>query len=841
MANLIAKANGNLSSASTWGLVDTTSLNDTEATTTVITTSLVASTTFIPGAITIDGFACKFANRAVSPSGTLKAVLRNTTDAVDVGSVTINISDIPADSVTNNHAGWIFFSLGSQTLIAGKSYAIQLQTSVAAQISGMSLATTNWARMLRTTTTQAPAAADQMVIAGEWTAAATQTARTVTMDSTSLATSYGNISICLGGTMTWGTTASTNYALSLAGLLKLYGGGTYNMGTSGTRMPSTSSAILEFACTSNVQFGAELYGGAFNAYGATLTAVQAKLAADASASATALTTDISTGWKNGNTVAIATTTRTNTECETKALGADASGTSIPTIAALTNAHGGNSTTGVQAEIIVLDRNVKIRGISTTFQSYVTPRSSCNFTANYVEFTQLGSGVGGKQGLVAASVTTTTGVYDVEFCSFHDFIVSGSQANGTFGYVNVIFQNNVGYNISQVFFSGGTAFSGSSSVTDNTVILVGDPTQGGISYTVGNNAVPFNRNTLAGGRETTANQSQGNFVISSGTNANGIIASNCDGNVAHGCAASSGINLNGSNLSGAIQNFKTWRNNSWGLSIASNCNLTVINLTTFGNTTAGAGNQTTNTSGGLAGVVRWYGCSFQAGVTLTQPIGLQCNNENAYPAAAPLHILDSCVFGTVQTHGTYDIDTGARGCRIIMRNCSMASTTEFRNTTGTNQGPAAYIQLEKHDQTSGNNKTFYREGTISIDTTIYDTSPSQRLTPVSVSSPAAKMLSSPIRVPVASGQTVTLSVKVRQSVIGDGATYNGSFPRVILETNGALGVTADVVGATGSAAGQGAFETLTYTSPTASEDGVFTFYVDCDGSTGWINIDTITAT
>ena len=51
--------------------------------------------------------------------------------------------------------------------------------------------------------------------------------------------------------------------------------------------------------------------------------------------------------------------------------------------------------------------------------------------------------------------------------------------------------------------------------------------------------------------------------------------------------------------------------------------------------------------------------------------------------------------------------------------------------------------------------------------------------------------------------------------------------------------SDIVCATASAAA-GTWETLSYTLPSAVTDNVgMEFYVDCDGTTGWINIDSIT--
>lgn len=92
----------------------------------------------------------------------------------------------------------------------------------------------------------------------------------------------------------------------------------------------------------------------------------------------------------------------------------------------------------------------------------------------------------------------------------------------------------------------------------------------------------------------------------------------------------------------------------------------------------------------------------------------------------------------------------------------------------------------------------------------------------------------------SGTVSTDSVKVRKSVAGDGTAYNGNFPRLILKANPSAGSTynSDIVYATVTVASNGAWETLSYTLPVAVTDNIgMEFYVDCDGTTGWINVDT----
>jgi len=197
MATLLATANGNLTSATTWGLVDATSLLDSQVNNVALTTSLVASQTFTPGVITTDGVALKVASRSNSPVGTMIVDLAIAGVQVPGSEVTINVSDLPswsdAPSTTLCGIGWTFFKFSSPLLlVALTAYTVRARTTTATQVNLFRNATVgNWSRMLRTTTTQAPVAADRMFICGEWTAAATKTDRTVTMDST-VATDYGD-------------------------------------------------------------------------------------------------------------------------------------------------------------------------------------------------------------------------------------------------------------------------------------------------------------------------------------------------------------------------------------------------------------------------------------------------------------------------------------------------------------------------------------------------------------------------------------------------------------------------------------------------------------------------
>src|SRR5262245_36297369 len=129
MATLHAVADGVMSSASTWALCNSTAEQDgTETITVNIPITVADSSTFTPGAITVDGIGLKVTSVAASPTGTVTITLRNSTDAVDAASITINANDLvgfpTAGAVT---CGWTFFKFASSvTLIAGKAYTVRL-------------------------------------------------------------------------------------------------------------------------------------------------------------------------------------------------------------------------------------------------------------------------------------------------------------------------------------------------------------------------------------------------------------------------------------------------------------------------------------------------------------------------------------------------------------------------------------------------------------------------------------------------------------------------------------------------------------------------------------------
>lgn len=813
MATLISKQTGNLTASTTWYLGDATSFLDSQASNTNLTTSYVASSAFTPGAITVDGIAVKVANRA-GTTGTFSVELYNSTAGASVSGteVTIDVDDVNAgDTAANNGCGWFYMKFGSPVLLlAATNYQVRAKASNTSQIALFRDATAgNWSRVLVTTTEQAPAATDVLIITASYTAANTRSDYTVTMNETAT-TDYGQIYVCQGGTLTAATSASTNYNLKTSGVLRIWG--TVNFGTSGTRMPDSSTLTVTFDCTSSVEFGVEVQnGGELNVYGSIKTP-HVKLDADASAGATTVTLNQTpTNWDNGDTLVFASTTRTRGETEIKALTADVTTTSA-SISALTNAHGGNSTTFVQAEVSNLTRNVKIYGVSVSLPTYILTRAGSTVYLNHVECRYIGSNTGNKRGIDVQS--TSQGVFSAVGITVYDSTVTSSQAIYVSGNTadTITIQDCTIYN----FISTGVTF----------------PATSGTSYTIDNNIAylcgtgfSFSDNSGVITNNTSVGASSSGIVFADSVSGTGTVS----GNVAHS-GSSTGILISSAFGVCSFPNMSSWRNSSTGMNLISTSNtasglvVTVDNFLAFGNSGTNLNFPST-----IAGEITISNSSIYGGTTLVAATGIQLSST-----VSVVRFID-CEIGVTSAHSSRDVLCSSNVIPyVIFYNTQFGSTTEIatQSALADNIDYLGIVSMN-HDGAAGDHRRYLSKGNIIRDTTtLSSVSLSERMTP---SSASVKIISSIKKVAVNNGQAVTIDVKVRKSVVGDGTAYNGNQPRLILRRNSILGITTDTVIDTATASADGAYETLTGTTSAATDDGVFEFYVDCDGTTGWVNL------
>lgn len=429
-ATLISAASGNINATATWSVVDATSLVNSEAANTALTTSYAGTSSFQPGVITVQGIAVKLASLG-GTTGTLSCRLFNATGSVSIDSVTVNLADLVSSAATStDEGGWIVFKFGStHLLVTATSYEVQCEVSAGASAVNLySTSSTAWSQMLITTATQSngPGSGDDFLVYGQLTGAGTHNAYTVTVNTTSNV-SYGSVSntlvaptIAVGqyGTLAFGTAASTAYKMEFAGPEVTYNGGTFTVGTSGSPIPSTGSATLTLNSTTEGDTGINTRnGGTFDSNGSSggRSVVKTKLTATATASSTStLTTADSTGWQSGDSIYIAATPVFNGTYmgDAGTLTSNASGTSVPLTAAVTYTHTATALsytsayTGIAyamnmyADVVLLNRNVIIQGSGATTNGYLYFQSNSNTAMSWVEFSEISGTAAGQRGIEA---------------------------------------------------------------------------------------------------------------------------------------------------------------------------------------------------------------------------------------------------------------------------------------------------------------------------------------------------------------------------------------------------------------------------------------------------------
>jgi len=807
------------------------------------------------------------------------SVTPNGTDAYKIGICTsqyvftvsgVSVAPLPGNTYTNN--GFTFTIQGT-SIVAGSgiisasgtgapsasgnlvrtagagdaTIAFNPSTTSTGTMSFYSLATTNWSReiVLTAAAVGAPVANDKLLIMGAWTAGITDTLSTtvVTMNSTAT-TSYGptvsggppdGMSISMGGTLAYGNSTSTNYIMYLKGALAVYAGGSLLItGASGGTFPSTSTALLWFASVANVDSGLMTYNGTatypvtVTTSGNPLTYDRAFLAADCAASATSLTTNVSTGWLNGDVIALASTTRTIGDCESKALTAGASGTTL-TITALSAAHSG--TTPTQGELANLTRNVTITGASLTLGGYVNVSATAIVNFSWTAFALLGSATANKRGI---DVNTTAGTFVANRCSFYNWTVTGAlmyfnptsvSLTGT-----VTVTNNVFYNIADYFMYFGVlnTYSWAATITGNLCIKTITTSTYGIGSNISSQLnFPFQNNTIVGCAGTT--NGSGIYIATSV-----ILLGVWSGNTVHSCAGY-GVVIFAGLSGGSMSNLTTWRN-TWGVVFQPPAsatmfvlNFTMNNVTAFGNSSGGfyIG---TNSNGYTP---TWDNCVFDgwniySGTTLTQPVGISTTSAMFVET-----YISNCTLGSPSTHATADCQIGGNyPVQFIFHNTLFNSPTAIQNPTYMGNR-SSFVSSQKHNQISGNHKTYKLYGTITSDSTIYysiATGPSERLTPNN----ATYTLDSSIRrTSCVTGQSITFSCYIRTSVAGDGTAWNGNICGLYLLANPAMGVITDTLLASASNT-PGVWQLLSATTPVSTDDGVWCVVLRVNGTTGFVN-------
>ncbi len=532
---------------------------------------------------------------------------------------------------------------------------------------------------------------------------------------------------------------------------------------------------------------------------------------------TSLSVDTDTGWLSGDVVAVASTSRTFSEGELFLLNANAGVSSMTSTIPASYAHSGTSPT--QGEVALLTRNVRIRSTSSSLMSYVYVTALSSFTAQWAEFYFIGVNTTNKRG-VEVDCGTTASAKSITYCTVRDTEVGGFYTAAGSTSFNMTFSNNVMWFCNQSFNINSTITNTDWVVDSN--ISIRTLTSTGTCYNLSDIGGTFTNNTAAG-----ANNQYG-ILLQETLGTIGTFS----GNVSHS-NGSGGMGVTASISSGTIGTFTAWRNSNFGIAFTS-ASLPVEasfdSLTLFGNTTANL-YFTNSCNVSVTGTNIMAGdASFATTSNFYFDTNSGCYNINisGIDMSGSGTGLAACT-NEFFSNATFTILTGTAN------NCKFGAANFFSDRTKLTK--YAYIGMERYGQANGAARTEMRYGQILLDTSIFNAAtPSMRMTPNSAS---VKLESAPkgsgILAAVASGGTVSVSVYVRKSVIGDGTAYNGNQPRLIQRANPALGQNADVPLATAAAAA-GSWELLTATSSAATDAGAWEFIVDCDGTTGWVNVD-----
>jgi hypothetical protein len=641
------------------------------------------------------------------------------------------------------------------------------------------------------------------------------------------------MAITQGGTLTYNTGIAA--ILRQSGYVVVYNGGTLNIGVAGgSEIGRSSSAQLQFDCTADGDFGlVARIGSTVSMAGLSRTAgkniSQTKLNADASAGATSITIVDDTGWLSGDVLCFAPTSRTPTQFETKATTGNATATTIA-MTALTNAHSGTSPT--QGEVGLLTRNVIFKGVTTNTVTFFYVATTATVSLSWTDFQYISNNSAGKRGI---EINTTTGSFSMDRCTVRDTDAGWIYLTGA-AFSNVTVTNNVFYNCFVLTSGNGginvaTATSGTWTIDSNmlcgaTQSLVNMVQLSDVGGTFTNNSISGN----TGGAGTGALD-----LLESGATIGTIT-----GNVIHS-NTSPGIGVNAA-TNGTISGGSIWRNASFGIANANgqlpNQVLTFKSIVLFGNSTANVSFQ--NSTYNLI----LDNCTLSADTTFATTAGVLCNLSGG----SGLLRLCSCL--TSQTSGigavmTNDIDFGASisvmAIRVATNDCTFASTNLFANIALAQFGGGlAFLTAQNFGGTANDNRSYFSNGSNTVasiiktnSSTLYSTNPlSEEMQPGSAS---FKLPSQSIFVATRSGQVATVTVQVQKN-----GTYNGAAPRLILKRQDSMGVTSDTVKATFSASAN-TWQAQVGSSPTAPQDGVYEFIIDCDGTAGSVFVGDTSAT
>lgn len=779
MANLISGSTGNFATAGTWKVAQATAA--ATAATSPTTSYTYSSTGSVLAVATFDAASFFLGSRTASPSAnTINIIVHNITLNSDLATTetVINVSDLISDG-----NGWYTVKLANTFVGDGATnYGIGLRSNTGSQFSVFRASATanDWGCMLRQSAASgaAPTTGDTVFMSGELTGVGTQNAFTVTIDQNS-ANALVDVHACNYATSTWETTATTKVTLS--GNLQVWGGATYNKGTSGTPIGSSVTATLAF--TGNSKSVAVNAGATYNSYGVTITTTSTKLSATANAGQAVCVTVASTGWGGFSWNAtpsflVAGTVSATRQTEEKILSSIATSTSITASTNYTNAHNGTNTSGqdMRADVILLSRNNITTYSGTAWSTSFATTAKVNI--QYEEFTKSGSGtITGN----ACAINTTTGSFSMKFCAWHDLGLGG----GASVFLPATASNNItiqgcvvhnGTNINSIALNMSNAIAGTSLTFDGNFFVM----MGTIVATVQLSDLggTITNNTCI---DCVTTSTVSAFVFSELTTVIGTISGNraYSGGGGGFQWASVGAATLGPFNRLIASGCSAWRNAGSAISPSNTTsNWQIDTFNGWGNTAG----EITTLSPGVSGMLITNSV-FDAGAAQVSPTGIMtvATTNNTFVG---MDIVGTS-FGANQSYANvaiYSSGTVTAGgvVEINCYNCTLTGTTVISNQ---NQMPfGSFLTSHNDGNVSNAHVTYRRNGTISRDTTNQEGGQNQcwNYAPNIAANATGNGLWTNWEMPVEANATATFTVRMKKL-----ASYNGNNPTLSIEYKGQL--------------------------------------------------------
>jgi len=830
MAVLVADSSINFSSSS-WKQVDTTSgYFNSQVSFRTISANFQTSASFTIGpGNTYEGYILQL--RESNLLGQIRVDFNFSAGTI-IRSVTTNLSNLSGTTISTQTGGYYYFKFATPYTTSGTSgYSFTVSASSTASFAYYHTGTlTQFSGGLVKNTTLSPVSGDTLYVLGPITGTSTPSYNVVTYDQTGT-TPYSYVEVGGYGKMVLENSSGKNYQLPIISgavlrtrNLNTSQNGILEFGNSTTRVNSASTITITLSASSSQFNGIAVRGNStFRMYGMQRTRY-GRLGADAPTGSTRVTLLTSpSNWLSGDTLAFGSSLRSASSfVETQTITGSTTGATIP-ITPLVVAKSG--TTAQNTPVLNLTSNIKIYGQSTSLGYHIiTDVGNPTFDCDNIEMRYFGSATSLAEGLTFQGTSTTT-IQSITNSSLYESTTTSPQAyiTNTTTNPNMTVTGNSIYGLSVASDSIGIRLVANNTTTSPNFIITDNYSVGGgtEAFTISDPRVRFTNN-VANGIIAQGMSFSWTYPFTYTANTTSVITNNEVSNCTNGVSVASNP------FSGT--NFTIIKCNSNGLILAGCTDTVIENLNSSGNTFNIALN-------GLHfdTFVRNASCGGMVGNVSTANFNLVTQFDSTY--------IENSNFSSSNVTGPHirhqNVGTTVN-YPLTLRNCFFGTGITLSSTINatTSKGVQNFFTYQNYQQIKNTGFTQYYYGSTFIDTTIFDNvSPSFRCTPntsnISLIAPA-------FHVAVRSGTTKTITIRVRKSVVGDGAAYNGTIqPYVWLPPNGNLGPQfSGVTVMTASNAANGAWETLTYTTPVCNDDSVLQFWVYQNGTTGWVNWDTL---